>query len=167
MARRTALVLTLGLLLAALAAPAPAGAVAPDATTFDFYDVIESEAGDACPDFAVRGAFEGSITQRDFYDRSGNLVKTIMHGSDTVTVTNLSNGNSFAGHDAWTVILDWRAMTETVLGLYVHVNVPGAGVVLMDAGRLSFDYTTFELTVNGPHDLTAEGDFDALCAALA
>lgn len=47
-----------------------------------------------------------------------------------------------------------------------HVNVPGAGIVLIDAGRVVFDEATGEvIVVSGPHQ-ALEGDFSAICAAL-
>jgi hypothetical protein len=50
--------------------------------------------------------------------------------------------------------------------LVFHVNVPGAGIVLIDAGRVVFDEATGEvIVVSGPHQ-ALEGDFSAICAAL-
>ncbi|HEX6254241.1 MAG TPA: hypothetical protein VFZ70_00380 [Euzebyales bacterium] len=89
--------------------------------------------------------------------------------SDDGTATNPETGASVSGHDAWTVVIDFEngePTTESFFGLVFHFNAPGAGIVLIDAGRVVFDASTGEvIVVSGPHQ-ELEGDLSALCAAL-
>jgi hypothetical protein len=99
-----------------------------------------------------------------FYDRDGNLVRSLAHiqlrGTDT------ANGVSLIDNADVTHTFDFTTGINGDLGLQAHVLVPKGGVVAVDAGRvLSLDDGTV-LFMAGRHDLLS-GDLEAYCTALA
>jgi hypothetical protein len=80
-----------------------------------------------------------------------------------IPLTNPANGRSL-----WTPspehIIE-TAYDTTNAGLEVRFVLPGAGLLMLDAGRVVFG-NDGDVTVAGPHVLL-EGDVGALCAALA
>ncbi len=81
------------------------------------------------------------------------------------TATNPLNGKTATGVDNWLEVFDVGSEEFSIRGLVFHFNFPGAGVVLIDAGILTFDADDNVILVGGPHQVF-EGDFEALCAAL-
>lgn len=147
------------------AAALPAVALPPEQDSFEFVDEFTDE--ESCG-FAIDVSFVGQGTERLFFDQNGDLDKIILNLSDRGTVTNPANGKTLKGRDAWTVIVEFENgedVGSSIAGLVFHLNAPGGGIVLIDAGRLVFDDTGL-VVVNGPHQLL-EGDFAALCAALS
>jgi hypothetical protein len=153
-------------LLALMAVAVPAAAVSPTTETFEYVDEFVDE--ESC-DFPVEVSFVGGGTERTFYNEDGTVKKVIVSLSDEGTFTNPETGASVSGDNAWTVVIDFEdgePTTESYFGLVFHFNVPGGGIVLIDAGRVVFDVATGEvIVVSGPHQ-ALEGDFSALCAAL-
>jgi hypothetical protein len=111
----------------------------------------------------------GSFKLTVFYDDAGNPVKALSTNyRDRYTVTASANGRTLTTNAPAVVIEDLTAGTELVLGLHNAYHVPGAGVVLLDAGRILIDLQTFEpLFAAGPHEyFSAEflsGNADAFC----
>ena len=160
-------ILTILIVILALAIFTPAGAVPLIHTEFDFVDEFVDTG--ICG-FPVQLRFEGEGTEHLFFEKDGETPKkVVVNYSDNGTATNLDTGTTISGHDAWTVIVEFEdgvPITETTAGLFFHFNAPGHGIVLIDAGKIAFDLATGEVVVNGPHQVW-EGDFDAFCAALA
>lgn len=152
--------------LAMMAVAVPATAVPPTTESFEFVDEFVDE--ESCS-FPIEVTFVGGGTERTFYNEDGTVKKVIVNLSDDGTATNPETGTSVSGRDAWTVVIDFEngePTTESFFGLVFHFNAPGAGIVLIDAGRVVFDASTGEvIVVSGPHQ-QLEGDFSALCAAL-
>jgi hypothetical protein len=79
------------------------------------------------------------------------------------TFTNLNTGYSLPENGYKTIIFNNEAGTRRLLGLFVHVSIPGGGVAILDAGNLTF----------GPDGVTFAGNHhwadgpDLLCAALS
>ena len=146
-----------------------AGAVPPETATEDFVEELEFSEGEVC-DFPVKVTFVGSARARLFVNKDGNPKKAIVHLSDHGTFTNAATGESVSGHDAWTEIYVPTVEdpdTVTSVGLSIHFNVPGAGIVFIEAGKVVFDGETGEVLVaHGKHQFLDE-DFDAICAALS
>jgi hypothetical protein len=153
-------------LLAMMAVAVPAAAVPPTRESFEFIDEFVDE--ESCG-FPLEVTFVGGGTETTFYNDDGTVKKVIVSLSDEATVTNPETGTSLSDHEAWTEVIDFEdgePTTRSVFGLVFHLNAPGAGIVLIDAGRVVFDEATGELiVVNGPHQ-GLEGDFSAFCAAL-
>jgi hypothetical protein len=158
----TALLVFVAFLASIAGAPA-AGAVPPERFTEEFEDQFTDT--ESC-DFPIDLRFVGSIDFTLFFDREGNLVRVQGVGSDVGTVTNPANGKTARGVDHWLEVEDVQSGEFAVLGLFFHLNFPGAGVVLLDAENIMFDAEGNVIHLAGPHQAFEE-DFSALCAALA
>jgi len=140
-----------------------AGAVAPERFTEEFEDQFTDT--ESC-DFPIDLHFMGSIDFTLFFDSAGNLIRVQGVGSDVGTATNPANGKTAMGVDHWLEVEDVESGEFAVLGLFFHLNFPGAGIVLIDAGNATFDAEGNLIHLGGPHQ-ALEGDFSALCEALA
>jgi hypothetical protein len=101
-----------------------------------------------------------------FFDQSGNPVKLQVHVQYYAKVINPANGKSVIENDSFTIIFNLLTGSAAYSGTEHNVNLPGAGIVLLDAGRVIFDANgniTFE---RGPKQFL-NGDFQAFCSALS
>lgn len=160
---RQKVAVALGVLLIMLGLGSPAGAV----KTQPFFEEFEDSFTDteSCA-FPLEVTFVGSIRGLEFFDKDGNLVRVQAHGKDVGTVTNPANGKTATGVDSWLEVFDVESGEFAVLRLFFHLNFPGSGVVLIDAGHIRFDADGSVVHLAGPHQ-AFEGDFEDLCAALA
>jgi hypothetical protein len=152
-----ALALALALATPALAT-APTSVIVPADTTP--YDSGELCGADHLVWFVDSGAFKMTI----FYDAAGNPIKIVeTNYRERYTVTASANGKTLTTNAPAVVILHPTEDTELVLGLHNAYHVPGAGVVLLDAGRILIDLRTFEARFEaGPHQYF-HGDAAAFC----
>lgn len=157
----TVLVLA-GLVASVLGAPV-AAAMPPERSTVES-DVHFTDT-EACG-FRIDVSFVGSIDVTSFFDYDGNLIRVQGVGSDVATVTNPASGKTAAGVDHFLRVEDVESGESAVLGLFLHLNFPGAGIVMIDAGNITRDAEGNVIHLAGPHQLDA-GDFSALCEALA
>jgi hypothetical protein len=168
-ARRITLAAALSISTFAIAAPvALAGQRDWFVVTFD--DTAEDPG--FCP-FPTLLREEGTFQVADYFDNRGILYRTIVtsFGQLTLTMWNPANGKTVVTHnESQVIVVDWlpdgsrEAIRRT--GVTFAMTYPGSGVVFLNTGALTHDYTTGETIIAGPHDLVS-GDFDALCAALA
>jgi hypothetical protein len=145
-----------------LLAVIPADAAQPVTFTEEFANEFTDT--ENC-DFDVALSFVGTLRITEFYDRSGNLVRIQSKGEDFGTATNVENDKTASGVDNWLETIDPTKDVGVIRGLFFHLNVPGHGIVLIDAGYIAFQGGEVG-RVAGPHQVF-EGDFEALCAALA
>lgn len=160
--RKVVRALVLGVVLA-ISTASVAMAIQPERFFFEFEDVFTDT--EVCG-FPIEVSFVGSIRGSLFFDREGNLVRIQAHGKDLGTVTNPANGKTASGVDAWLERFDVESGEFAILGLFFHLNFPGAGIILLDAGHIRFDANGDLIHLAGPHQVF-EGDFSALCSALA
>lgn len=160
---RRLIVALVAALVASLALAATAGAGKPQQFSFSFEDsFVDTQ---SCS-FPVEVSFVGTISGLEFFDKSGNLVRVQAKGKDVGTVTNPANGKTASGVDNWLETFDVASGEYAIRGLYFHLNFPGAGIVLLDAGHIRFDANGDVIHLAGPHQ-AFQGDFAAMCAALA
>lgn len=168
-ARRTALALALSIAASSVVAP-PAVAGERDW----FVVTFPGGAGDPgfCP-FPTLLNEEGTFKVADYYDKDGFLYRTIVtsFGQLTLTLSNPANGKEVVTHnESQVIVVDWLpdGSRESIrrMGVTFAMTAPGFGVVFLNTGLLTRDYTTGETFIAGPHDLVS-GDFTALCAAIA
>ena len=150
------IVLPLAFVAAAIAAP----------PTNEVTVVVDAVTDDAeiCADFGltIRFVENGSFKIRTFYDREGNVVKTILSNSSVrFTSTASANGKTLSTNYPLVFITD-EEDADIRVGLRNAYHVPGAGVVLLDAGRLIFDATGDVVFEAGEHQLL-NGSVDAFC----
>jgi hypothetical protein len=148
----------------ALAFAATAGATPPTTETFhDEGSMIDTE---LCG-FAINASFEVDDRITTFYDSAGDPIRVVERLTFLGTLTN--GDKSVVDNDNWVVVHDLVGGTDIFLGTVFNINVPGEGVVVLDAGRVIFDAETGEILFEGgPHQaLHGEGDFEAICDYLA
>ena len=167
--RRAVIAVSLATLAAMIAAPTTLGNTRE--TTLVAFDGTNPDTG-FC-DFPVSDTEQGTFIVADQFDDDGVLFRTIVtsFGQLTLTLTNPANGKSTVTHnESQVIIVDWAAdgSREMVrrMGVSFAFTYPGAGVILLQVGYFERDYVNGWRFVAGPHDLL-EGDFDALCTALA
>ena len=117
-----------------------------------------------CGDFQI--IENSTLTRRRiaFFRHGSGPVRVQSHFTYQGTFTNSVTGYTVTdGPDAHNFFFDVPTGELAVRGLVTSIQVPGAGVVLIDAGNLIFG-ADGSVTVNGPHQsLTSPG---ALCAAM-
>lgn len=163
-ARRLAVGIVVFVVVAALGA-APAAAAQPTRTQiiFDDLTILDMTCG-----FLIVEVFDGSVTTTTFFDAEGNAVRTQVNAFFQGTLTNPDTGETIRGQQELVIFRDFAQPAErTWAGLRFRAVFPGAGALLLDAGRLVFDVTTGEVSFEaGPHQVFHE-DFEAYCAAFA
>lgn len=85
-----------------------------------------------------------------------------------VDATLSANGMSVSENDSVNVFIDASSpRVRTIVGAFTRISVPGAGILVLEAGRIVFDVGTGAILFEaGPHDFTFHGDTAALCAYL-
>lgn len=122
-----------------------------------------------CGDFVIDGQWSSWERGTNFFDNDGNLTDTKIHVHFLGKLTNHNTGLTIRDDGYLTIKIDYIANTETDAGLFWSLNVPGHGVVALDAGNLVWDTATGELLhEGGPHQVLLDGlDVDAtLCTYL-
>ena len=120
----------------------------------------------SCGDFLI--IVEGVASNRftTFFDAAGSPVRATLHGLYNGTMTNSQTGKVLTDEPSVVnVTADLVAGTRTVAGAAWTVTVPGAGVVLIDAGRIVFDGNGPPVFIAGPH-LPPPEQIAILCEAL-
>lgn len=171
MNRARGLAIGSSIVVAMLTLVAPASMAVPPEVVFDetFEDQFTVPAGEVC-EFSFVITSTGQAIHKHFFNKHGEVVKHQTWASGTETATNPESGKTLKGRFS---VSDFQRQHGDefgpieVRGLVFHFNAPGAGAVLMDAGRVVFDFDSGDIiSVSGPHQ-ELEGDFEAFCEALA
>ena len=109
----------------------------------------------------------GSFKVKTFYDAEENPVRTILTNfKDRYTATATANGKTLSTNYPLAVITYGEDL-RLELGLRNAYRVPGAGVVLLDAGRVVIDGATDEVLFEAGQHQFLNGDGDAFCDYFA
>jgi hypothetical protein len=86
-----------------------------------------------------------------------------------VDATLSANEETVSENDSINVFIDADAPSvRTIVGAFTRISVPGAGILVLEAGRIVFDLATGAILFEaGPHEFTFHGDTAALCAYLS
>ena len=162
MRRKLGSILAIAVGVVSLAVAAPASAIAPQTERF-------SDSGTrfwaSCEGFDIIVNFEVTAMITEFYDQNGDLVRVRGSFRGTGELVNTVTGKTETGSSPSVFFDNFRTETTSIVGLGLHNNVPGQGIVALDAGRIVIDWATDEVIFEaGPHP-----DFDAIdwCAILA
>jgi hypothetical protein len=151
------------LVSAALAAPASAD----QRDLIHFADPFDGSA--QCDGFVDNweGHDRGTITN---FSRNGVLYRQVGHIHSIETDTNSVTGKSFVIRTNITVTgdltPDGELTAHKISGEFNVGNSPGQGIVIHDAGTVSFDADGMTTAIHGIHDTFEIGE-DAFCAALS
>jgi hypothetical protein len=164
-ARTLPLWILTALTVAGLAGATPAAADQPVRTQVIFDDLTIND--ETCG-FLIVEVFDGTVTTTTFFDAEGDPVRIQVQAFFQGTLTNPATGESIRGQQQLVIFRDFEAPTErTWAGLRFRAVFPGAGALLLDAGRLVFDVVTGDVSFEaGPHQVFHE-DFEAYCAAFS
>jgi hypothetical protein len=163
-ARKLAVAILAAMTVAALGAT-PAAADQPVRTQVIFDDLTIN---DQTCGFLIVEVFDGTVTTTTFFDAEGDPVRSQVQAFFQGTLTNPATGESVRGQQQLVIFRDFEVASErTWAGLRFRAVFPGAGALLLDAGRLVFDVVTGEVSFEGgPHQVFHE-DFEAYCAAFS
>lgn len=122
-----------------------------------------------CGDFFIDGSFWLRVRGTDFFDEDGNLTRSNAHVQFRGELTNRDTGLTVRDDRTFTETFDPEGSTLRVAGLVWSLNVPGHGVIALDAGTVTFDLATGEiLHEGGPHQvLHGLNVNESLCTAMA
>ena len=102
-----------------------------------------------------------------YYDRTGTLVREVIHAHFVGTNTNDASGTSFRDNGQRHITIDYVDNTFTESGVLRHITVPGSGIVLHESGRIVTSLIDDSLiSMSGPHELFT-GDLAEFCLALS
>src|SRR4051794_33355564 len=114
-------------------------AAPPSNISFTFSDPAPAVAAN-CGSFNVMAQYQGSVSITTFFDSNGFPVRLQFHGQARGVIFNSVTG--FTVKDAPSIrnsFVDLVMGTEANVGVDFHVTVPGAGVVILQAGRVVFN----------------------------
>jgi hypothetical protein len=142
---------------------APSAVADPPETTILLFDDLTID--DRTCGFLIVEVFDGTVRITTYVDDEGNPTRIRIAALFEGTLTNPETGESIRGQQELIIFVDLEQATEeTWAGLRFRAVFPGAGAVLLDAGRLIFDTNTGEVLFEaGPHQVFHE-DFEAYCA---
>lgn len=155
-----AVVLVVGLCCLALATGTEARGAAPSQFRFTYTDSFTDATSCSFPievDFAV------TIVGRDYFDNAGNFLNRTFHYN--IVGTDTANGITLTESDHFQDMFDPSVAAKEV-GLPIHIQGVGGGLVIRDAGFLFFDPDGSIAFMHGPHPLLV-GDTASLCAAFS
>lgn len=151
-------------MLLSFASVSPALAAAPT-TEVIVIDNISSVDTALCG-FPITFTQNGTFKVTTYYDKQGNPVKSILTNYNVrYTETATANGKTLLTNFPAVYITSFPSGAYVQLGLRAAYTVPGAGVVLFDAGRISFDPSGAVLFEAGQHQLL-DGSLSAFCSYL-
>lgn len=124
-------------------------------------------------EFAVQGDYVVRRTLTEYYGEHGKVVRFVFNIRFEGTLTNTATGTSVRSTGHRLIVDDVRRERTIEAGVQL-ASAPGTGVVLLDAGRLVFDWNgtpdNFDddelVFVAGPHE-ELSGETAELCATLA
>jgi hypothetical protein len=149
--------------------------------TFSFIAPPErgASSGVSCPGFEVLENSFVSVDVRRTYDQNGNLVEAKRHlkqplkNDENIWYNSTDPSKAVLQGGNWIVTFTLTtpgdlstAVTAAITGDQSRVKLPGAGVILQDAGRLTYD-PNGDLTFEAGNHMLTDGNTARVCAALA
>lgn len=121
-----------------------------------------------CGDFVIDGEWSAWERVRSFSDNDGNVVRVKSHYHFLGKLTNRVTGLTIRDEGYTNVTIDVDANTTRSSGIVWNLNVPGQGVIALDAGTLVFDMDSWDiLHEGGPHQVLHGLDVvEVLCTYL-
>jgi hypothetical protein len=138
----------LALALASLAVAGPASAAQPTVETFHFEGT--NQPWTSCEGFDIVLNYSVDVVERTFYDNAGAPTRIQAQARGYGQLVNTVTGATNTGASPSMQIVDLEAGTVTTVGLTFHNNLPGEGIVALEAGRITFDEEDNVLFSAGP-----------------
>jgi len=112
--------------------------------------------------FPIAVNVQDSFVGRAFFDAQGNIQSINLE--QNIVGTESANDISLRESDHYVEFLNFSTGGAEEVGLSAHIQ--GGGVVIRDAGYISFNPDGSIAVTHGPHPVL-EGDTAALCSALS
>jgi hypothetical protein len=136
----------------------------PYVETSDF--VVTHDLFGHCGDFDIFADGSGTTRLSTFFDRDGNPIRVVFQGRYKGTLTNSVTGAYLLDSPSVAnIMIDLVAGTQTNIGAFFTVTLPGQGKVLIDAGRIVFDGSGAPIFIAGPHR-PPDAQIATICDAL-
>ena len=134
---RTVLV-SISIVLVFVLTPVPAGAGAPLIEEFDTVAVNEIFAN--CGNFLIIANGTGHSRLTTYFNRDGQPIRVQFHGHYSGTLTNSVTGEFLVDYPSVAnITFDLVNGTQTNVGPFFNITVPGQGNVYFQVGRIVFD----------------------------
>ena len=124
------------------------------------------EAVGNCGGFHIIASGSGLLRETLYFDNDGLPARLNVHGRYSGTLTNSSTGKTVA--DAPSIInifVDLQGQTETYVGQFFNINIPGEGTVALEVGRYTVEAGGNITFIRGQFQVS-EGGLAVLCSAL-
>lgn len=127
-----------GICLLFLLLPGSAGAGAPLMEEFDI--IPDNELFANCGDFLIIANGAGHSRLTTYFNRDGQPIRVQFHGHYSGTLTNSVTGASLVDSPSVAnITFDLINGTQTNVGPFFNITVPGQGNVYFQVGRIVFD----------------------------
>jgi hypothetical protein len=124
------------------------------------------EAVGNCGGFHILAAGHGTLRETLYFDNDGAPARLHVQARYAGTLTNSATGKAVTdATDAIHVFADLQRQTETYVGVFFNVNVPGEGVVALEVGRYVVESGADVSFIKGQFQVS-EGGLPVLCSAL-
>ena len=131
---------------------------------FRFTEVFDVIVADECP-------FEYEIDGQNKVMVQVFATHLVIHNNYQATITNLTNGFAVDDKGAWRDILHFNELgdleTVTTIGGFIHVTIPGQGIVYQETGIITFDPATGDVLFQGGQHDDFDGTAPASCDLLS
>ena len=119
-----------------------------------------------CGDFLILAEGSGTGKLTTYFDRNGDPSRLLFQGRYRGTLTNSVTGFQLTDDPSVAnIFVDLTTDTQTNVGTFYNITLPGQGVVLFETGRIVFGEGGFPTFIAGPH-LPPDTQFDIICDAL-
>lgn len=119
-----------------------------------------------CGAFHIIANGQGTINETIYFDDYGDPSRLSVHARYRGTLTNSVTGFSVADEPSVIhIFIDFNRLTETHVGQFFNINVPGEGTVALEVGRYVVDPTGNISFIHGQFDVS-DGGLGVLCSAL-
>lgn len=139
----------------------------PDKTVTEFPFIGEPIA--ECDDFSILADSDYRVTSTRYYDKDGNV--TVIREHWAITNGRLYNSEHPdiwlpEGPDHVTFTIDPDTGIQKIAGLALHLNLPGHGIIALDAGTALLNPDWSVIWERGPH-MFFEGQMAPVCDYFA
>ena len=119
-----------------------------------------------CGGFHILARGNGTLRETLYFDDDGSPARLHVQARYGGTLTNSVTGKTVTdATDVIHVFVDLQRQTETYVGVFFNINVPGDGVVALEVGRYVVASGTSITFYKGQFEVS-EGGLQVLCSAL-